>query len=437
MSEEAKTVIVLGAGVVGLSTALFLRREGRSVTVLDPLGPGGGASFGNAGMISADTAAPIAMPGMLAKVPGWLRDKNGPLVVDRAYLPKALPWLLRWIKEGRLDRVMAISDALRALHRDSFQHWERLVGARVVSELIRRSGQIQIWDTGRETPGAAVERQIRHRHGLDAQVLTADDLRQMLPGISREVQRGLLVPGNGYTVSPARLVGAVANAFREAGGEIIGERALKIIPREGAGYTVMTNVANRKAETVVVATGAWSKELLGPLGIKVPLETERGYHAMLPSPSVEVRYTISYKSRGFGITPMADGLRAAGTVEIAGVQAPPNEQRAKILVEHAKRLFPGLQHGEPSYWMGFRPSTPDSLPVLGPVPGRAGLFLAFGHGHFGMTGGPPSARLVADLIVKGASSIDPTPYSISRFYGSRTGRQREAAAQTQIEPSAP
>lgn len=416
MSDDTDHVILLGAGVVGLSTALFLRREGRPVTVIDPLPPAGGASFGNAGMISADTAAPIAMPGMLAKVPGWLRDKKGPLVVDPAYLPTALPWLLRWVKEGRLDRVLAISDALRALHRDSFRQWEALVGPRVVAELIRRSGQVQIWDNDSETPGAAIDQQIRVRHGLEAQMLTADDLRQMLPGISRDVKRGLLVPGNGYTVSPARLVGAIAEAFRREGGEIVAERALKIIPREeGGGYMVMTNIANRKAGSVVVATGAWSKDLLGPLGIKVPLETERGYHAMLPDPSIEVRYTVSYKSRGFGVTPMAEGLRAAGTVEIAGLQAPPNEERAKILVERARQLFPGLRHGEPRYWMGFRPSTPDSLPVLGPVPGRPGLFFAFGHGHFGMTGGPPSGRLVADLIVRGRSSIDATPYRVDRF----------------------
>lgn len=415
MNDESNHLLVLGAGVVGMSTALFLRREGRTVTVVDPLPPAGGTSFGNAGMISADTAAPIAMPGMLARVPGWLRDKKGPLVVDPAYFPKALPWLLRWAREGRLDRVMAISDALRALHRDSFRHWESLIGPRELSALVRRSGQVQIWDNDSETPAGAVERQIRERHGLEVQMLTADDLRQMLPGISREVKRGLLVPGNGYTISPARLVGAIAEAFRDEGGEIVAERALKIIPREGGGYMVMTNIANRKAGAVVVATGAWSKDLLAPLGISVPLETERGYHAMLPDPSIEIRYTLSYKSRGFGITPMAEGLRAAGTVEIAGLQAPPNEERAKILVERARQLFPSLEHGEPRYWLGFRPSTPDSLPVLGPVPNRPGLFLAFGHGHFGMTGGPPSGRLVADLVVKGSSSIDPAPYRVGRF----------------------
>jgi glycine/D-amino acid oxidase-like deaminating enzyme len=414
MNAKVQGTIVLGAGVVGLSTALYLRRAGQEVTVVDPLPPAGGASFGNAGMISADTAAPIAMPGMLAKVPGWLMDRKGPLVVKPSYFPTALPWLLQWVRAGRLDRVMAISDALRGLHKDAFTCWADLVGPRVFGELIRRSGQVQIWDGDAETPGAAIERRIRERHGLEAQVLTADDLRQMLPGLSRNVKRGLLVPGNGFTVNPARLVGSLADALRQQGGAIVAERAMKIIPREG-GYTVMTNIANRGAANVVVAAGAWSGQLLEPLGVKVPLETERGYHAMLPSPSVEPRYTISYKSRGFGLTPMEGGLRAAGTVEIAGLTAAPDERRALILAEHARELFPDLEHDEPQLWMGFRPSTPDSLPIPGGVPSRPGLHLAFGHGHFGMTGGPPSGRLVASLIAGTPLPIDPLPYSVTRF----------------------
>ncbi|MEQ1805679.1 MAG: FAD-binding oxidoreductase, partial [Burkholderiaceae bacterium] len=151
------------------------------------------------------------------------------------------------------------------------------------------------------------------------------------------------------------------------------------------------------------------------LGIKVPLETERGYHAMMPAPNITLRIPMSVKNRGFGLTSMEHGLRAGGTVEIGGLTAPPDERRAKVLVEHAKRIFPGLQSGAPTYWMGHRPSTPDSLPVLGVTPGQPGLFLAFGHGHFGMTGGPPSGRLVSQLINGAPPAIDPAPYACSRF----------------------
>ncbi|MFC0387167.1 NAD(P)/FAD-dependent oxidoreductase [Muricoccus vinaceus] len=413
---QSGAVIVLGAGVAGLSTALPLLRAGRQVTIVDPLGSAGGASFGNAGLLSADTVVPIALPGMLRKVPSWLRDPLGPLVVRPAYLPRAAPWLARWVRAGRMDRVWAISDAMRALHAPAFDDWRDLLGAEGFSAFIRRAGQVQIWDEAEETAGAALERGLRERHGIRADILGPDDIRQFFPGIARHVSRGVLIPGNGHTVSPAGIVRRLAELFQEAGGCILPERAMKLIPREGGGWMVMTNTDNHVAAEVVVAGGAWSRLLLEPLGIHVPLETERGYHLMLPAPSVALKLPILYKSGNFGVTPMAEGLRVAGTVEIAGLDAAPDERRAQQLQGKLRGLFPGLEAGEPRLWMGFRPSTPDSLPVLGSVPGHPGLHLCFGHGHFGMTGGPPSGRLVAGTILGDRPRIDMAPYAISRFH---------------------
>src|SRR5271157_5448936 len=407
-------VIVLGAGVAGLSTALYLQRAGVAVAVIDPLPLAGGASFGNAGLLSPDTAVPIALPGMLRKVPGWLADPLGPLSVRPSYFPRALQWLLRWIESGRLHRVMAISDAMRALHKETMTCWQELLGSVLYRELICPVGQVQVWEGDGETASAMVERQVRERHGIRADTLNADDLRQMFPGIARDVTRGLLVPDNGYTVSPQRSVRTLGELFRQEGGALINECAMKLIPRDG-GWMVMTNLANRSTEHVVVAAGAWSRQLLDPLGIKVPLETERGYHAMLFDPEVTPSLPIANKTRGFAVTPMEDGLRIAGTVEIAGLDEAPNEERAKILVGHAKRMFPALTGERVRYWMGFRPSTPDSLPILGPARGHAGLHFAFGHGHFGMSGGPPSGRLVARLITGQPPGIDPAPYAAQRF----------------------
>jgi D-amino-acid dehydrogenase len=407
--------IVIGAGVAGLSTALYLQRAGVAVAVIDPLPPAGGTSFGNAGLLSPDTAVPIALPGMLRKVPGWLFDPLGPLSVRPAYFPHALPWLMRWTQAGKLDRVLAISDAMRALHRDSFSCWQDLLGPALYRELIRPIGQVQVWEGSADTANATVERQVRERHGIRADPLTTDELRQMFPGISRDVTRGLLVPGNGFTVSPQRSVRTLGDLFLQEGGALINERAMKLIPREGGGWLVMTNTANRSADHVVVATGAWSRQLLDPLGIKVALESERGYHAMLFDPEVIPKLPISNKTRAFGVTPMEEGLRVAGTVEISGLDAPPNEERAKILVQHARRMFPGLRGENVRLWMGHRPSTPDSLPILGGAAGHPGLHLVFGHGHFGMTGGPPSGRLVSRLILGQPPGIDPTPYAAQRF----------------------
>ena len=417
VSNPEPEIIVNGAGVAGLCTALYLQRAGRAVTVIDPQPPGSGASFGNAGLISADTSVPIALPGMLRKVPGWLSDRLGPLSVDPLYLPKALPWLLKWIGAGRMSRVLEISDAMRALHRTTFDSWKELVGQTRFYDHIRPVGQVHVWEAEAETPAAALERSLRERHGIRAEPLTADDLRQLFPGINRSVSRGMLIPGNGFTVNPHRLVLSLSELFVEAGGTILSERAMKIIPAEGGGYTVMTNTGWRNAAKVVVAAGAWSRQLLDPLRVRIPLETERGYHAMLTAPGVDLKLPISNKTRAFGVTPMEHGLRVAGTVEIAGLNAPQNEARAKVLLEHIRGMFPTIDTREHRLWMGFRPSTPDSLPILGEAPGRPDLYLVLGHGHFGMTGGPPSGRIVSSLILGKPLDLDIAAYTATRFSG--------------------
>ncbi|WP_321906937.1 NAD(P)/FAD-dependent oxidoreductase [Paraburkholderia tropica] len=414
MSDNPSHAIIIGAGIVGLSTALYLQRTGQSVTVIDSLPPAGGTSYGNSGLISSNTVVPIAQPGMLRKVPGWLLNSEGPLVIRPKYAIRLLPWLLRWRAAGTISEVLKISDAMRMLMKESLVRWRELLGDANFSDLIRQSGQVRVWEGGGME--SAIERKLADRHGVHVKPLDAKELRDLFPGLSSDIRQGLLVPGNAHTVNPQRLVQTLARLFLEAGGQIIAERVLKIIPNEsGLGYMLLTNISNRHAMQVVVATGAWSRELLSPLGIHVPLESERGYHAMLPDPSIELIMPISIKNRGFGMTPMEHGLRVTGTVEFAGLSAPPNEHRAKILVQHAKRIFPALRTGEPKYWMGHRPSTPDGLPVLGEAPNRKGLFLAFGHGHFGMTGGPPSAKLLCELMTGQPTSIDPIPFSCTRF----------------------
>ena len=415
MSDTNATAIVIGAGVVGLSTALYLQRAGHRVIVIDALPPASGASYGNSGLISADTAAPIALPGMLGKVPGWLFDRLGPLVIRPSYLPKVLPWLLRWVEASRLSRVLEVSDAMRALHRDAMNCWRELLGPEHFSDLIRPVGQVRIWEGGGGSE-SQIELAICERHGIKAENLTQDDIRQLYPEISPAIKSGVLIPNNGYTVNPQRLVQTLGHLLTAEGGLILTERVLKIIPQaDRSGFMLMTNVNNHLADKVVVATGAWSLPLLESFNIKIPLETERGYHAMMPSPNINLKIPVSIKNRGFGLTSMEHGLRAGGTVEFAGLTASPDEQRAKNLVTQAKRVFPTLQTGEPKYWLGFRPSTPDSLPVLGPVAHIPGLFLAFGHAHWGMTGGPPSGKLVSQMMTGTPAFIDPLPYSYKRF----------------------
>lgn len=414
MTADPNSIAVVGAGIVGMSAALYLRRAGLSVTVIDPLPPGGGASYGNAGLLSVEACVPIALPGMLKEVPRWLSDPLGPLAVRPSYLPKALPWLLRWVAAGRMPRVEAASAALRSLHLHALDRYRELLGAEF-DNIIRVSGQVHIWESAEPSPSEEIYRRLWQHHGVEAQSLGSDELRQLVPELSRSVTRAVLLPKNGHTLNPRRLVGTLARLFVEAGGTVRAERVLKLIP-ENSAWRIVTSGANHRAEKVVVCAGAWSRQLLGPLGLNLPLETERGYHVMMRDASVVPRLPILSRGRGFSITPMEEGLRLAGTVEIGGLDLPMNEERAYVLLRQAKALLPGLETKDYAVWMGFRPSFPDSLPVIDEARGRPGLYLAFGHGHTGMTGGAPTGRLIKQLVTGEAPDISLAPYSASRFH---------------------
>jgi D-amino-acid dehydrogenase len=415
MGERGQKVTVIGAGIVGVSAAAYLLRAGFDVTIVDPLPPGSATSYGNAGMVRHDCNVPVALPGMLRQVPGWLADPLGPLALRPAYALKSAPWLLRWVRAGRMDVVNAAADALSELHRGNLDCYRDLLGAGPFDDLIRKVGGIQIWESEAEGLSDRITTEINARHKVVTEPLSVEDLKRLLPGISSIARRGLLYPENAHTINPHRLVTALADSVRRSGGVFVTERVLKIVPAEDGGYMLLTNTANRRMDIVAVAAGAWSNRLLKPLGAGLPLETERGYHLMLPSPSIELPLPVQMKNRGFAMSPMEHGLRLAGTVEFAGLDAPPDERRARILLTHALALFPDLKGGEATIWMGYRPSLPDSVPAIGRAKTHAGLFVATGHGHTGMIGGGAPGRLLAELVAGAPPHIAPAPYSPERF----------------------
>ncbi|MES3000297.1 MAG: FAD-binding oxidoreductase [Pseudomonadota bacterium] len=407
--------VVIGAGVVGLAVGTHLARRGIAVNVVDELPAASGASYGNSGFLVADTAMPVALPGMYRNVPSWLADPEGPLRVRPGYMPKAAPFLFSWLKASRRAQVLASSDAMRQIHHPTFDEWKTLVGPQVFDALIRRTGQVYLWE-GEGPTSTPMEDELRARHRVDVESLTVEQIQEIYPGIAPSVRRAIVVPGNGHTTNPGRLCGELLQAYLNAGGRVTHERVQKIWRTESGLWQLMTTAGKpRFAKRVVIAAGAWSHRLLEPLGIKVPLESERGYHVVLPDPSVQLAMPILHKSGYFGVNSMEMGLRLAGTVEIAGLEAAPDQRRCDVLVRKAKRLFPALRHGAPHMWLGHRPSVPDSVPVIGSVPHHAGLYTCFGHGHCGLTAGPASAHLVARQIVGEPVDIDMKPYSIERF----------------------
>lgn len=396
--ENHDEIVVIGAGVVGLAIAVRLARAGLSVIVLDPLPPGGRASFGNAGIISPATVMPMSGPGVLRKVPGWMRDPLGPLFVAPRHFPRAVPWLVRYIMAGRPQRVRAIAAALHYLHRDCVADWEHLLGAEFMSRNLRFQGNLQLWSGPGTTAGSALGAEIRGRYGIDAETVSGERLRELVPGVTSAIRHGLLLRAGGFTLDPAELAAHLAQELGRLGGRIL-QRSVERIKRGAAGrISLATNLHPVECRRVVVAAGIWSGRLLAPLGVRVPLEAERGYHATLPNHNVQLAHAIGFRDRGFSITPMRQGLRVAGTVEFSGLDTPPDMRRAQRLVRHAADLFPGITHDEPLLWSGIRPSLPDSLPIIGPVTPEGDVVMAFGHSHYGMSGAPGTARLVDDIL---------------------------------------
>ena len=414
MKEDRVDVAVVGAGIIGLSCAAWLQRHGRAPVLFDAAGLANGASFGTAGLINGDAHLPVALPGMIWRVPGWLRDPHGPVRVRPSYLPRAAPWLLRWLLASRPAAARRGARALHALHRGVFEGYRTMLGEAAFGQLLRQSGGVVLARGERPGKDELFANAIRDELGIGCETLGPERLRELFPGIAPFAKRGLLFPNNGYTLSPHRLVEALFDRIVAERGVLRQERVLKLIP-SGDGWQLLTSRANVIARTVVVCAGAWSRSLLDPLGARIPLDTERGYHLQLGTPSIPIALPIIHRARGLAITPMAEGLRLAGTVEIAGLEAPPDETRAIVLRRHLDELFPGIEADTRRLWMGFRPSLPDSVAAIGPVARHPGLFAAVGHGHDGMIGAPSSGRLIAELVTGARPHLDPAPYGLSRF----------------------
>jgi D-amino-acid dehydrogenase len=410
-------VTVIGAGIVGVCCASYLQRDGFDVDLVDPVEPGSEeqCSFGNAGGVCPGSCVPIAMPGMLGKVPDWLADPEGPLYIRLAYLPQALPWILRFLAAGRESRVREISDHMRALHRLTFECYEPLLAAAGCTDLIEHHGQLFI----HETPIAAGDKDfglsLRRERGVKVEILDAGSLRQLAPSVAPFFKSAVFLPEQGQCKNPGRLVAKLAEHVVRSGGRLIRRRVRGFECGPNGPRALLTDGESLPVEHVVVAAGAWSGTLAGQLGSPVPLESERGYHVVVRGVEVGTRVQTIWAERKFVATPMEMGLRFAGTVEFAGLQALPDMRRADVLLKQGRRMFPKLEVGEVTRWMGHRPGLPDTIPVISASPRHPNVFYAFGHGHMGLIGGSVTGRLIADLVGGKPTTIDVAPYRVDRF----------------------
>ena len=421
MASEGRkrTVAVIGAGVVGVTAASFLLRKGHGVILLDPGNPGEGASFGNAGCFNGSSVVPMSMPDTIRKVPGWLIDPLGPLVVRWHYLPVLAPWLVRFIRAGTKEKVERQARALRTLVDQGIETMASIARDAGAQDLIQRVGHLIVYRSQASWESESRAWRLRRDNGIAWDEFSQGELQQLDPNLSRDYVKGVLVRENGHTTNPHRLIERLAQAFLRDGGRIERRCAVGFEVADGRLTAIRCAGGPLPVDAAVVAAGIWSKPLAAELGDHIPLETERGYHLMIRDPAVVPRIPTADAERKFVATSMELGLRLAGTVELAGLDAPPNWKRARILLTHARRMFPALRDEVPDQnittWMGHRPSVPDSLPVIGPSRRTPDVVYAFGHGHIGMTCAAKTGKTVAELISGEPPHVDVGPFSPRRF----------------------
>lgn len=432
-------VAVIGAGIVGAATAIELLRDGHQVTIIEPAEPGGeqAASYGNGAWLSPSSVVPPTAPGLWRRVPRFLADPLGPLAIRWRYLPRLTPWLLRFVRAGStVARVEAIARALRPLVADAPKRHRRLAEQAGVAELIERRGLLYIFPSRADFEAEALAWRLRRDNGVQWLELDADELRQQEPELDRRYTFGVLVEAGGNCTDPGAYVAALVDHAITLGAARVRAAATGFRIEAGRLIAVTTTAGEVACDAAVIAAGARSRVLALAAGDRVSLETERGYHAVISAPGAGPRRPVMPSDGKMAVTMTRGGLRIAGQVELAGLDAAPDWRRAAILRDFALRTFPNLPRDLPAdrvkVWMGHRPSTPDGLPVIGAASGCADVFHAFGHGHVGLAAGPVTGRLVADLIGMLPPVIDPAPYSPQRFAGAFAGRgrTRDAAAST-------
>ncbi len=408
-------VIVIGAGVIGITTALELQRRGHSVLVLDKDGVAAQTSAGNAGAFAFPEVEPLATPGIMRKAPKWLLDPLGPLSIPPAYAFKIAPWMYRFWRASQPSRYADLLGAQSNLMKISSAALERLIPSVNGEEMMQRDGQLQLYESQTEYRASLPTWDLRRAHGIEFELLeTPEAIAEKQPGLSRRFTHAGFTPNWLNVIDPKQWVDHLAKSFRERQGRIETRNIRALTPLEH-GVRITVDDGTLDATKVVVAAGAWSHHLAQTLGDHIPLETERGYNTTLPPGAFDLRMHLTFSRHGFVASRINGGVRIGGAVELGGLTLPPNFKRADTLLNKATQFLPGLNTAGGTQWMGFRPSLPDSIPVIGAAAHAPDVIYAFGHGHLGLTQSAGTAELVAGLVDGDELPIPMTPYAATRF----------------------
>lgn len=415
MSEDKKTVAIIGAGIVGVSTAIWLQRDGHKVILIDKAGPAEGASQGNGGVLASCAMVPVTGPGLIAKAPKMLLDPNQPLFLKWGYLPRLLPWLVKYLGHANEDDTRRIAKALTEIVGDSLADHQALSAGTGAEKWIVPSDYLYLYKDRAAFEGDAFGWSLRRDSGFEWEELEGAAMRAQDPVLSQDIGFGVKMGNHGRITSPGDYVRDLADHVVASGGQLIKAEVDDVVQDNGAVTGVRAGGETIACDAVVVSTGVWSGPLANKLGIKVPLEAERGYHIELWEPSFMPKTPVMVASGKFVMTPMEGRVRFAGVVEFGGIDAPASDAPFDLLLKNGLAALPGLTYANETRWMGHRPATSDSIPLIGEAPLIKGAFLGFGHHHIGLTGGPKTGRMLAQLIAGKKPNVDMSAYAPSRF----------------------
>lgn len=413
---QTKKAVIIGAGIAGICTALYLRRDGHCVTVLDPALPGSMTSFGNAGLIATYATIPTATQDILLRVPKMLLDPAGPLSIRWSYMPQLIPWLMSLIVNSSSLRIKNNAIAKSILLDQAWDDYQPLIKSAGAADLFYAGGMLRVFRTTRAFERMKVrEIDLMEATNRSYALLNEDEIRQLEPGLEPIFRHAIFSTDTRNIRNPGRLTKLLAADLVAKGGKIFSETVTNLGKIGGSNWRVLTDKNDWTTDIVVVAAGAWSTQIAKMVGLRILLDAERGYHIMLPVPTPGLNRAVHFGEDVFIICPMENGYRLSTGVELAGVDEPPDFRRVRQAVKKAKQYIRGLDNQELSTWMGRRPSTPDTVPVLGEASNMKGLYFATGGAHIGMTLGPTFGRIIADLVAGRNPRVDLKPYSPNRW----------------------
>ena len=408
------SVVIVGAGILGVCISLFLLKKDFKVTLIDRDEPGKrSASYGNAGHFSPYASVPLNRPDILLDVPSMLLSSNGPLALQWNYVPKMIPWFIKFVKNCSKKNMMYTAKYMHQILDLALPAYDELFQDIDVSGLVENKGIIYFW-TDKDLKSRELEINMRKELGVEQQLLKPDEIHDLEPHIKRIYHGGVYYPSARHTRNPRKILLKLFDLFLRQGGHFEKQNIEIINFSSDNKPTIKTNLNSYTFDKAIIACGAFSKKLTDQMDENIPLDTERGYHVHFKGHDHLLSRPVIFLNRGFGITPMEQGLRVVGTIEFGGLDNPLSKKRILNLVNNAKYLFPELSEHQDE-WLGFRPSLPDSLPVIGPSKNYKNLFYAFGHHHLGWTLGAITGKIVAGMIAEENTKLNLTPYSSVRF----------------------